>query len=506
MPSSIVREGDIIIVDAYTMVPCDCYIIEGDTCVNEAIITGESCPKAKGVGSLLLAGSRNGSNQVKAAVHQDSSGSFLSQLIKSIEASLVSKPAAQKKVDIVMQYFVSSIFIVAIIASIATFLRTRNTVFDQAINATGLRLMTVLTAACPCAVGLATPCAIMAGIDVAWRNGILMLEGGETMEAIKQISHVVMDKTGTLTRGAPTVCSTMLDRKWKGHEKQLAVLICAAEEKAMASHPLAMAVFRKMLPQCEEQWSKFKLRGSLRDIVEVCGRGVRCAVNVGEDHWKRVCIGNFDFMRDNHIKGVDIVAGSSRREGSIVLVGIVGELAASLLRQVCGNPSPSWRSLIKEQDTPRPDAIDTVQNLRQERLDVSMLTGDNPQEAARIAKELGIPVMASSATPEMKLQHVTKLQHEGYKFMMIGDGMNDGPSLAAADVGIMMAHGRTCLSSGGSVLILQSRLQALPTLIDISQSTMRQISFNITWALTYNVIAVALAVGLGEPIGLTISP
>jgi P-type E1-E2 ATPase len=135
-----------------------------------------------------------------------------------------------------------------------------------------------------------------------------------------------------------------------------------------------------------------------------------------------------------------------------------------------------------------------------------MLTGDTQQEASRISQELGIILTASSATPEVKLQHIKNLQSRGHKVMMVGDGMNDGPSLAASDVGVMMAHGRKCLSSGGSVLILQSQLQALRILLDISRSTMRQVSFNIIWALSYNVVAVALAIGMGESFGLTISP
>ena len=158
------------------------------------------------------------------------------------------------------------------------------------------------------------------------------------------------------------------------------------------------------------------------------------------------------------------------------------------------------------QDELRPDAVSVIKEMKALGLDVSMLTGDVESEAIRTSKELGILVTAAAAMPDVKLKHVYKLQNTGHKVMMIGDGMNDGPSLAAADVGVMMAHGRKCLSSGGSVLILQSRLKSLLVMLDISRATMRQVSINITWALTYNIIAVALAVGIGEPFGLSISP
>jgi Cu+-exporting ATPase len=335
VPTSILRPGDEIIIEPFRLVPCDSYILEGSTYVNEAIITGESYPKLKDVGSLMLAGSRNGSNQLKAAVHQDYSRSFLSQLIRSIEVSLTSKALAQKRVDVVTQYFVSVIFAIAALASAFTFARARSAGFGVALDAAGCRLMTILAAACPCALGLATPCAVMAGIDVAWRKGILMLEGGETMEIVQKTSHVVMDKTGTLTQGTPTVTNMILNGKWKNKERELAVLICAAEEKGLSSHPLAMAIFKKLLPMCEGLWSEYKSKGNTNNLQEFGGRGVLCDVNSGAGEWQHICVGNLKFLHENHVEGIEDILISSDQEGSAVFVGIDSELAAFLILQVC---------------------------------------------------------------------------------------------------------------------------------------------------------------------------
>lgn len=403
VPTDILRHGDEIIIEPFNVVPCDCYVVEGTSHVNEAVITGESFPKTKTVGQLLLAGSRNGPNQLIAMVNQDYQVSFLSQLIKSIEGSLTAKASAHHRVDIITQYFVSTIFAIAVATAAITFTSNQPTGLSVALDAAGRRTMTILAAACPCALGLATPCAVMAGIDVAWRKGIVMLEGGETMEQIRDVTHIVMDKTGTLTQGTPTVTNILMHGRWKDREQELAVLICAAEEGGMSAHPLALAIFRKMLGICGEVWKDFHEHGSVQNVEETHGRGVSCQVNSGNGKPQMVALGNLQYMRDKSIKDIDKVPHDLDAQGSVVWAAVDGEVAATLVLQ----------------DTVRTDAKSTIDDLKKRGLEVSMLTGDNAQEAARISQQLGISVTASAATPDVKLEHVKELQRKGRKVIMV---------------------------------------------------------------------------------------
>lgn len=333
VPASILYAGDEITIEPFSVIPCDSYVISGTSHVNEAVITGEAQPRIKTTGDLLLAGTRNGSSLLQALVQQDHKGSFLSQLVKSVEVSMTAKGAAQQRVQVVTQYFVSVIFAIAFGTAGYTFYQNRSAGVYLAADVSGRKLMTVLAAACPCALGLATPCAVMAGIDIAWRKGILMLEGGETMEILRDVTHIVMDKTGTLTRGTPEVTHMMVKEPWKQRESDLAVLICAAEENSMDAHPLASAIFRKLLPIASSSWKEFHANGGTRNAKETGGRGVRCEVDAGDDCWRRVCLGNLAFMRDNEIDGIESISEDSASDGSFVFASVDGRLAVSLVLQ-----------------------------------------------------------------------------------------------------------------------------------------------------------------------------
>ncbi|CAK7231285.1 hypothetical protein SBRCBS47491_007879 [Sporothrix bragantina] len=528
IPSHLARPSDEIIVQPYKIIPCDSYVVAGTSHANEAIVTGESRPRPKTVGDRLLAGSRNGPGQLRAAVMESSDnngGSFLAQLVRQVETALATKPAAQKRIDGITQYFVSGVLVVAIIAASVAANSASVDGNAAAARAAANKLMVVLAAACPCALGLAVPCAVMAGIDVAWQNGILMLQGAETMERAAATTHVVLDKTGTLTRGTPSVTDVSLHPDWqtvldRNEEKQdtpaeLAVLICAAEIDAMASHPLASAVFRHMLPLCgEATWRAFRSGGGqVKDVKTVPGRGVECDVidhiteeDEEDDHEeepRRVVVGSLTYLQELGVEGLklpkdvteDNKADDDDLNGSRVYVAVDGQ----------------WAATLTLRDSPKTDALKTLAALRKRGLKVSMLTGDSPGEAARIAKTLGIQVAGAAATPDTKLKHIQKLQLQGRSssspadktsVMMVGDGINDAPSLAAADVGVMLAHGTRCLSAGGSVLILHAhQLGRLVTLLDLSRTTLVCVQANVIWAVGYNILAVSLAVGAGDALG-----
>ncbi|CAK7202668.1 hypothetical protein SEUCBS139899_005394 [Sporothrix eucalyptigena] len=520
IPSHLARPGDEILVQPYKIIPCDSYVVAGTSHANEAIVTGESRPRPKTVGDRLLAGSRNGPGLLRAAVMEgdNNGGSFLAQLVRQVETALATKPAAQRRIDGITQYFVSVVLFVAIIAASVTAFGVGQEGKAAAARAAANKLMVVLAAACPCALGLAVPCAVMAGIDVAWQNGILMLQGAETMERAAATTHVVLDKTGTLTRGAPSVTDVTLHSDWEAIKynqdtpAELAVLICAAEVDAMASHPLALAVFRHMLPLCgEDTWRAFRSGGGqVSDLKSVPGRGVGCDViinqntenNEDKQEARHVVVGSLAYLEELHVEGLDLTKEATDEEtkedhnGSRVFVAVDGQ----------------WAATLTLRDSPKTDALATLAALRKRGLQVSMLTGDSPGEAARIGKTLGIQVAGAAATPDTKLKHIQALQLQGRSstsssttsVMMVGDGINDAPSLAAADVGVMLAHGTRCLSAGGSVLILHAhQLGRLVTLLDLSRTTLWCVQANVIWAIGYNVLAVSLAVGLGDALGLT---
>lgn len=332
--TSLLRTGDEIIIDPFTIVPCDCYVLHGTSHVNEALITGESLPKMKYEGDLLIAGCRNGPNTLRVILTQDGDDTFLMQLVKSVEVSLSTKASAQHRVDSITQYFVSVILSIAIAIGAWEFVAAQDGI-SAAYEVAGRRIMTVLAAACPCALGLATPCAVMAGIDVAWRKGILMLEGAETMERLKEITHVVMDKTGTLTRGSLTMKELKTGSKWRHAQQELAVLICAAEEHNISAHPLAQAVFRELLPMTGGLWQKYKASGGVRNVVNNIGRGINCEVNIDGVNWTRVLVGNLELIQEGADVEVDPLCQSIRNEsGTNVFVVVDGYVAATMALQV----------------------------------------------------------------------------------------------------------------------------------------------------------------------------
>ncbi|KAL1889131.1 hypothetical protein Sste5346_009077 [Sporothrix stenoceras] len=352
IPAHLVRPGDEIVIHPYRLVPCDSYVVSGTSHTNEAIVTGEARPRPKGVGDRLLAGSKNGPGLLRAAViNNDDGGSFLAQLVSRVEGALASKPAAQKKVDGITQYFVSAVLIVAVVAATVDFYSVSHVGLSSALTAAAEKLMVVLAAACPCALGLAVPCAVMAGIDVAWQNGILMLQGAETMERAAATTHVVLDKTGTLTRGTPEVTDINTHDNSKKDTQTLATLVCAAEVDAMANHPLASAVFRHMLPLCgEESWRAFRSGGGQSsDIKKVPGRGVQCQVTIQET-CRHVVVGSLTYLQETGVEALptDPTATNEDDHGSRVFVGVDGRCAATLTLH----------------DKPKTDALQTLAALR----------------------------------------------------------------------------------------------------------------------------------------------
>lgn len=346
----------------------------------------------------------------------------------------------------------------------------------------------MLMAACPCAIGLSVPSAIMAGIDAAWQRGILITEGATIMERLGRVTCVVLDKTGTLTEGKLKVEGVEINERWKDDWSTFCFLVCAAEEPGAAVHPAGQAIFEHFFAEIGDSWLGFKGKSTIADLHENPGQGVSCTIASTDRGRHRVCLGNAEMMQMHRIAVPAITPGIASTSTVHIAIDDV------------------YVGYIALADTARSDAFATLSRLRSRDLKLFMLTGDTAAEAQRISNSLDIPLLAAKATPEDKLAHIKSLQERGEVVLMVGDGLNDSTSLAAADVGVMISANRRCATLGGNVLILSPKLTALADLLDITEESMRMVSSNLMWAFTYNLIAMALAIGLGEPVGLEIGP
>jgi P-type Cu+ transporter len=491
IPASLLKVGDEIAVTAYTIVPVDCYVLRGVSQLDESIITGESRPVTKTVGALLKSGSRNGNGELLAVVYKDQEESTLSAMIGTISEATKQKASVQGRIDGVMLWFVVGVLcLTGLRTGLGWYWHDPRLPLSMNLDVIGRRAMAMLMAACPCAIGLSVPSAIMAGIDAAWQRGILITEGVTVMERLRKVTCVVLDKTGTLTEGTLRVENVTVNDKWSNDWTTFCFLLCAAEEPGAAVHPAGQAIFEHFLAEVGESWLGFKGKSTTNSVEEVPGQGVFCSIDSTDRGSYRVCLGNEEMMQRYNIEIPSTRDRGSMTSSSVVHVAIDEEYVGS----------------INLSDTARSDAAATLAILRDRGLKLHMLTGDTNEEAQRISASLQIPLLAAKATPEDKLAHIRGLQQQGETVLMVGDGLNDSIALAAADVGVMISTNRRCATLGGNVLILSPKLAALADLLDVTEHTMKMVASNLMWAFSYNIVALALAMGLGEPVGLTISP
>ena len=489
IPASLLQVGDEIMITAYTTVPVDCYVLHGVSQVDESIITGESTPVTKTVGGLLKSGSRNGNGELVAVVCKEQEESTLSAMIGTISDATEKKADVQGRIDGVMLWFVVGVLSLTVLrTALGWYWLDSRLLLSMRLDSIGSRAMTMLMAACPCAIGLSVPSAIMAGIDAAWQRGILITEGATVMERLRKVTCVILDKTGTLTKGILKVESVDIDEKWRDDWFTFCFLMCAAEEPGAAVHPAGQAIFEYFFAEVRESWLGFKGKSTVTNLDEVPGQGVSCSVSSTDRGRHLVCIGNDAMMSS---RGIQIPESTSVTSSSSTVYIAINRL---------------YVGRIALADSPRPDAMNTLSRLRSRGLKLHMLTGDTTAEAQRISRSLNIPLLAAKATPEDKLAHVRSLQKQGEIVLMVGDGLNDSTALAAADAGVMISTNRRCATLGGNVLILSPKLSALADLLDITEVSMKMVSSNLMWAFSYNIVAIALAMGFGEPFGMTVSP
>jgi len=457
-----VKPGDILIVKPGEKIPVDAVVMEGDSSVDEKMFTGEGIPVEKTQGSPVIAGTINGNGYLKIKAMRVGSDTTLSKIIKIVDEAQASKGPIERLVDRVSTYFVPVVVSVAILTFIFwTFVERRS-------ESVGLiAAVAVLVVACPCALGLATPAAVVTGAGKGAENGIL-IKGGEYLEAMQKIDTVVFDKTGTITEGRPVVTEVVSLSGFK--ESDLLRLAAIAERNS--EHPLSKAIItyaQGLGLKVTDEPEAFKYETG--EGVVVSYRGYEIAVG-SERMMSRLKI-DIDQTVEN-------ILISLRKKGkTTVMIAINNRI----------------EGIVAMQDPLKQGVREAVQRLKDMGFRTIMLTGDNELAAAQIAKEAGIDEFRAGLTPEQKLDEIRRLQKEGRVVAMVGDGINDSPALAQADVGIAMGSGSDVAIETAAMILMRNRITDLVAGIQLSRKTMAKVRQNLAWAFGYNIVLIPIAAG-----------
>jgi Cu+-exporting ATPase len=459
--------GDVIIVKPGQRIPVDGLVVDGLSSVDESMITGESIPVEKKRGDKVIGGTMNKHGSFKFKATKIGKDMVLSQIIKLVEEAQGSKAPIQRLADKVSSYFVPAVLIIALFSfSIWYF------VFEQAFIFSLSIFISVLIIACPCALGLATPTAIIVGTGKGAENGIL-IKSAEALENVHKINTIVFDKTGTLTKGKPELTDIIELNKIKKKE----ILKYAAIAEKNSEHPLAEAIINKA--------RRLKIPDAT-SFEAIPGYGILARYNK-----KTILFGNRGLMKKYKIKtdGVEDKINELEEEGKTVMI-------LALNRKITG--------LIAVADTLKEFSKEAVEKLHKMGKEVIMITGDNRRTAEAIAKQLGIDSILSEVLPKDKAKEIEKLEKKGKIVAMVGDGINDAPALAKADVGIAIGAGTDIALETGQIVLIKNDLRDVVTAIDLSNYTIKKIKQNLFWAFFYNSILIPIAAGLFYP--LTINP
>ena len=466
VPLDQVKVGDIIRVKPGEKVPVDGVIVDGSTTIDESMVTGESMPVTKKKGDDVVGSTININGTFNFKATKVGSDTMLSQIVDLVKKAQTSHAPIQNLTDKISNIFVPAVLIIAIITFVIWY------VFLNATLVTALLFaVSVVVIACPCALGLATPTALMVGTARSAKMGVL-IKNGEVLEEVSDLDTVVFDKTGTITVGKPQVTDVVGD--------QNKVLTIAASLEENSEHPLATAVVKKA------KEDKIAL-AQVKKFAAIEGKGVRASYDgqtafVGSDRLLED-ISISQEMKDQAIK-------LQKEAKTVVYVGLGQEIIG----------------LIAIQDVPKPSSKAAIAELKKRGLKTIMLTGDNPNVANAIGKEVGIDQVIAGVLPTEKAAEIKKLQDEGRKVAFVGDGINDAPALSTADVGIAMGSGTDVAIESGGIVLVQNDLMGVVRALDISKKTFNRIKLNLFWALIYNTIGIPIAAGLFMGLGLTLSP
>ena len=423
------------------------------------MLTGESIPVEKIVGSNVIGASINKTGFIKYKATKVGRDTALSQIIKLVEDAQGSKAPIAKMADVISAYFVPIVIGLAIFSAIAWLIAGETPVFALTI------FISVLVIACPCALGLATPTAIMVGTGKGAENGVL-IKGGEALEITHKINTIVFDKTGTITEGKPVVTDIVS----RGKENNILLALAASAEKG-SEHPLGEAIVRAAIEK------NIELK-SLENFNAIPGHGIEVVIEN-----ESILLGNLKLMKERSID--------------------IGELRGEADRLANEGKTPmfiainnSLEGIIAVADTVKPSSINAIKELHNMGIKVAMITGDNKKTAEAIAKQVGIDIVLSEVLPEDKANEVKKLQGKDDKVAMVGDGINDAPALAQADIGIAIGSGTDVAIESADIVLMRSDLMDVIVAIKLSKATIRNIKQNLFWAFGYNVLGIPVAMGV----------
>jgi Cu+-exporting ATPase len=476
LPVERVRVGDVIVVRPGERVPVDGAVLSGASTLDESMLTGESLPVEKTIGDKVMGGTVNKTGAFQFEARKIGRETALAQIVRLVEQAQGSKAPIQNLADRISAVFVPTVLVLAA----ATFLLWY--AFGPSFLFAYVNMIAVLIIACPCALGLATPTAIMVSTGKGAESGVL-IRSGEALETAHKLNAVILDKTGTLTLGKPAVTDVVVSQALAAQglsETDLLKIVAAAEQ--MSEHPLGQAIVQR----AKEQALALPAASEFQSLT---GHGIRAQVD-----GRTVIIGNSKLMVDERIPTAELdrLATKLAGQGKTAIFAALDGTAAGLIAMA---------------DTLKPEARGAVESLRKLGVEVHMLTGDNERTAAAIAAQVGIDQFFADVLPEQKEQKVRELQAQGKLVAMVGDGINDAPALAAADLGIALGTGTDVAMEAADITLMRGDLRGLVTAIELSRATIRTIYGNYFWAFAYNVAGIPLAAGLLYPLfGLLLSP
>lgn len=473
IPVEQVRQGDWVVVRPGEKIPVDGIVREGLSAVDESMLTGESIPVEKRSGDRVMGATINKTGSFKFEATKVGKETVLAQIIKLVEEAQGSKAPIQRLADRVASIFVPTVILISLATFAVWLIFGPSPAFTFAL----LNFVAVLIIACPCAMGLATPTAIMVGTGRGAENGIL-IKNGESLETVYRVKTIIFDKTGTLTQGKPEVTDVAAADGFKDEQ----VLSWAASVEKGSEHPLGEAIVHAA-----------KEKGMQLSAVEafeaIPGQGVKARID-----GQQLLLGNLRLMEEN---GVQVDGLRDRAER------LAGEGKTPMFVALDGRAA----GVVAVADTLKPNTREAVEALRRMGLEVIMITGDNERTAKAVASQVGIDRVLAEVLPWDKSQQVKKLQEEGKVVAMVGDGINDAPALAQADVGIAIGTGTDVAMESSDITLITGDLRAVIAAIQLSKRTIRTIKQNLFWAFIYNILGIPIAAGILYPFwGILLNP
>ncbi|MBZ9624751.1 heavy metal translocating P-type ATPase [Clostridium sp. FP2] len=455
-----VEVGDIVVVRPGEKMPVDGEVVEGTTLVDESMLTGESMPVEKAIGHKIIGASINKNGSIKYKATRVGKDTALAQIITLVENAQGSKAPIAKMADIISSYFVPVVIGLALISSLAWLISGETIVFSLTI------FISVLVIACPCALGLATPTAIMVGTGKGAEYGVL-IKSGVALETAHKIQTIVFDKTGTLTEGKPKVTDIVTV---EGTSQTYLLQIAASAEKG-SEHPLGEAIVKG----AQERSLELK---KVDKFEAIPGYGIEVSIE-----GNKVLLGNMKLMVESKIslEKLEDISNKLAREGKTPMY-------IAIDNKISG--------IIAVADTVKENSKKAIERLHSMGIEVAMITGDNKRTAAAIAAQVGIDRIYAEVLPEDKAKVVKKLQAEGEKVAMVGDGINDAPALAQADIGIAIGSGTDVAMESADIVLMRSDLMDVPTALQLSKKTITNIKQNLFWAFGYNILGIPVAMGI----------